>query len=230
MAARIRRFGLRRASALTFLGLALVLMAAAGGEGMPTDPRPEVVSTIGERPVRTVPSALACTEATEPANFRLYSLGASFEGLPLTTVIRRCDNAPPAELVGLDGRANYVSFIYGDCQPPPGGDAGCAPPLEVQVWPACERSVADYPADLRPSLTQRRGVPSAAIADRIELYADSTVVIFANDRGLADRAVSGVQPTPGNEAPATTPPELEQTETLPSPPPGAVSGKLGCAT
>jgi hypothetical protein len=38
---------------------------------------------------------------------------------------------------------NDVTFIYGTCDPS-GGEGGCAPPLEVQVWSACARNPSMY--------------------------------------------------------------------------------------
>ncbi len=57
----------------------------------------------------------------------LYSAGDRVDGLPLAAVLRR------------DDAAEFVSFVYGDCVA--GDDAGCAPPAEIQVWPACRRNL-----------------------------------------------------------------------------------------
>ena len=66
-----------------------------------------------------VPQALAFHE------FPLYDAGDRVDGLPLVAVL------------GRDDTADFVSFVYGDCTA--GDDEGCAPPAEVQVWPACRR-------------------------------------------------------------------------------------------
>ena len=58
--------------------------------------------------------------------------GDNVDGLSLTAVVR-------------GGDAGYVSFVYGDCEA--ADDAGCAPPAEVQVWPACLRHLADARGD-----------------------------------------------------------------------------------
>ena len=172
---------------------------------------------------------LPCTAPREPANFRLYSLGPHYEDLPLTTIIRRCDN-PSA-----DGRANYVSYIYGDCDPGPlpgeeYADGGCAPPLEIQVWPACERAFGDYDVIPSPDRAERRGVPSAALADRVELYsADSTVVIFGASPKEAEQAAGAVKAAP-QAASALDAAESAEEITLPSPVAGAVEGKLRCSS
>lgn len=50
-------------------------------------------------------------------------------------------------------RANFASLIYGDCEA--SSDAGCAPPLEIQTWPACERNAGTYEKAVRPRLRIR---------------------------------------------------------------------------
>jgi hypothetical protein len=218
------RANVRRVPLLGFIGILaglLILIGATGEEqgiGEPTQP-PDVVVTVGDRPAAATADALPCTGQNEPPGFRLYSLGSSFDGLPLTTVIRRCDNP------SSNGSANYVSYIYGSCEPQ--GDSGCAPPIEVQVWPSCERTAADYGSGL--DLSQRRGVPSAVAGGGIELYTGgSTVVIFAQGQSQAERAADAVQPMSRDGTPASFPPPTSDTEQLPSPPPGAVDGRLRC--
>ncbi len=103
---------------------------------------------------------LACTPADVPANFRVYSLGSSFDGLPLTAVLRQCEDPGLDASIGVDARGNSTSYIYGDCELPM-GEGGCAPPLEVQVRPACERSVSDYDMELPPRLTDLLPPPNS---------------------------------------------------------------------
>ena len=83
-------------------------------------------------------------------------------------------------------RANFVNFIYGRCDP---GPDGCAPPLETQIWPACDRHLSSY--SLTPSgdpLPHEnlfvRGVPAAFFVEpRLELYSGAvTIVLFGHDR------------------------------------------------
>ena len=76
-----------------------------------------------------VPQALAFHE------FPLYDAGDRVDGLPLVAVLRR------------DDTADFVSFVYGDCTA--GDDEGCAPPAEVQVWPACRRNLRLNPKKRR---------------------------------------------------------------------------------
>jgi hypothetical protein len=132
--------------------------------------------------------------------FPLFYAGEEVDGLPLVAIVRRIDTA------------NYVSFIYGDCTPL-GSDGGCAPPAEIQVWPADARNVGSYDMSLpgTPALehTTIRGRRAATLGEgtQLEIYAGrSTIVIFAptRDRALAVahalRCVRSSAPVP-----ATTP-------------------------
>jgi hypothetical protein len=174
----------------------------------------------------TLPS---CTGPTETPVFTTYDLGESFEGLPLVAKLRRCDAPFPGEPV----RANYVSYIYGDCQIPE-GDEACSPPIEIQSWPACERSLADYSFGPEPGEEEfphenivRRGVPGALFdaERRLELYTGgTTVVVFGDDPAQVSRAAdavrsvaSGLDSLLGDGGP------------LPAPAKGAVEGSLSCA-
>lgn len=223
-------------AAVALAGMALLLAASgwgtdAGGEGGQSAGAPEIVSQVAGRPARTTAGKKACTAPDEPANFRLYSLGARFAELPLTTVMRICSVPQPlsaeAEELPPTWRANFVSYIYGTCEPPQ-GEGGCAPPVEVQVWPACERHRALYRPP--PKLTRRRGVPSVvASAVTTEIYtADATVAVSARDANLLERAIAALQPVAPAGAPADLPPRLQPTAQLPPPEPGAVTGDLSC--
>jgi hypothetical protein len=152
-------------------------------------------------------------------DYPVYGLGPEFEQLPLTRVLRRSD--PPSE---LPVRADFVSFIYGSCTP--ADDAGCTAPLEVQVWPACERNPSVY--DWTPAeeaaiehLTVR-GAPASLYEDgrRLEISTGrSTVVIFGLNRGHVLRAAQALQ---GVNV------EQDSASELPPPATGAVDGSLTC--
>src|SRR5438105_3310491 len=105
--------------------------------------------------------------------FSLLAAGDHVDGLSLVAVLRR------------DDTADYVSFVYGDCTA--GDDVGCAPPVEVQVWPACRRNLGLYDSPLPgapvPERTFVRGVPAALLDDgqQLELQTSgSTVVVFGD--------------------------------------------------
>jgi len=149
------------------------------------------------------------------------SLGTEFDGIPLVAVLRRVDTGgDPAEPI----RANYVSFIYGTCDPYPDG---CAPPLEVQVWPACVRNprVLSYVGLGEPATITVRGVPGVYVDEglgsgRLELATGtSTVVLFGSSRAELLRAAEALRGV-NIDVPTGSP--------LPAPAPGAAEGNLRC--
>ena len=116
----------------------------------------------------------------------LYNAGERVDGLPLAAVLRREDTA------------EFVSFIYGDCVA--GDDAGCAPPAEIQIWPACRRNLGLYDdATDSGAFAERislRGVPAILFDDgtRLELETGrSTVVVFAGTRERVLRIAAGLR-------------------------------------
>jgi hypothetical protein len=125
---------------------------------------------------RPLAGNMSLDEAHSFDEFPLYYAGDEIDGLPLVAIVRRSDTA------------DYVSFVYGDCEPPT-ADGGCTPPAEIQIWPATARDAGSYDASHpgTPALerTTVRG-RSAAFVDegtRLEIYADrSTVVIFSRAR------------------------------------------------
>jgi hypothetical protein len=140
----------------------------------------------------------------------LYYAGDSVEGLPLTSVLRRSDTA------------EYVSFVYGDCVP--ADDLGCAPPVEIQVWPACRRHLGLYGALSAHDLERLtvRGVPGALLdgGTRLELQSGrSTIVVFADSRQRLSRIAADLRSLSAGAASGVP---------LPPPAPGAVEGRLAC--
>ena len=116
----------------------------------------------------------------------LYSAGDRVDDLPLRAILQR------------DDTAQFVSFVYGDCEA--NGDAGCAPPPELQVWPACRRNLgmyADSPSNGEPfERSLIRGVPAVSFGDgtRLELETGhSTVVVFAHTRALVLRIAAALR-------------------------------------
>ncbi len=119
------------------------------------------------------PSAGGAQSPTAFRNQALFNAGERVDGLPLVAVLRR------------EGTAEFVSFVYGDCAAR--DDAGCAPPAEIQVWPACRRNLGLYDDALGTGLlaerTSVRGVPALLFDEgtRLELETGrSTVVVFAD--------------------------------------------------
>jgi hypothetical protein len=156
-------------------------------------------------------------------DFPLYSVGESFEGLALTGMTRRLE----ARVVPDPVRANFVGFRYGDCTP--SSDAGCPAPLEIQIWPACERNFSSYtltPAgDPLPNERLKvRGVPAAFFEEgqRLEVYTSSvSIVIFGAGKEQLLRAAGQLR---GVNASA----KVTAGEDLPAMADGALEGRLSC--
>jgi len=165
----------------------------------------------GAKPSTAPRSTFSLAAAARFQSFPVYDAGPSVVGLPLVAVLRRNDTA------------NYVSFVYGDCRAT--DDMGCAPPVEVQVWPACLRNPSLYrsPRAPTPEPTVVRGVPAAFFANdglRLEIQTGtSTVVVFARSR---DEAVSVANALRGVNVPAG------RSVALPAPAAGVMNGSLGC--
>ena len=146
-------------------------------------------------------------------DYPLYFVGDRVEGFPLVAVLRRAD------------AADFVSFVYGDCMA--ADDLGCAPPIEIQVWPACRRHLGLYRDNpsFAGSATDRttvRGVPAAFFDDgtRLELQTGrATVVVFAGSRAGLGRVAGALRsldvPAPRGGA-------------LAAPVAGALDGELDC--
>lgn len=157
------------------------------------------------------PVAFDLSSARAFAVFPLYDAGEMVDGLPLTAVLRR------------DDTADFVSFVYGDCVAR--DDEGCAPPLEIQVWPACKRNLGLYgpsvPGALVPERTTVRGVPAAFRNDGnwLELQTGrSTVVVFGRSRSQVLRVAAALRPV--GKPPSSA--------LLPAPEPGAAVGAVPC--
>lgn len=156
---------------------------------------------------------LDCTTPNERPNFDVYSLGQAFEGLPLVHQMRICQPARPPNPF----RANFVSYIYGDCDPWAGldpsypreegasPDAGCAAPIEVQSWPICERNpqrALQGETDPLYVLTAQpdeelviRDAPAAVYdgGETLEVYAGTTTIaIFGDELDRMKRAAAAL--------------------------------------
>jgi hypothetical protein len=121
-----------------------------------------------------------------------YFVGSSFGDLLLTEVL-----VPP------NGAGDSTSFIYGDCEP--AGDAGCAPPLEVQTWGICDR----FPA--AADVSRLKGVRGALAEfdpgeERAEVYTGTKAVVIFGDADLTRRAVDELRPAGAQQASLELPP------------------------
>ena len=148
-------------------------------------------------------------QANFSADFTLYYLDDSYNGLPLTFADFSSGSGT--------GLSRARSFIYGDCTPPVGGDGGCAPPIEIQNWSICTRfpRLYRYPRSA-PRTSPLRGAQSLPAGGGLDIYTGrTTVVIFGEDGRAISAALRRVA---DDVAP----------ETLPPPAPGALEGELPC--
>jgi hypothetical protein len=144
--------------------------------------------------------------------YRVYYDGEEIAGQPLSLVERgEVQNHPHSE--------SWL-FIYGDCDPPPTGESGCPPPLQIQNYSACYR----WPSGFRnkPRSFDFRGAKATgngtSIEDGVEISTGrTTVVIFSEQRKLAASAARELR-------------DVRQAgpSRLPPPVPGSLSGKLPC--
>lgn len=153
--------------------------------------------------------------------YRLYHLGLEHAGLPLTGVVSDCQ--PPAYEPAIyppDRRpppiSPAVSFIYGTCEPSPGSEGRCAPPLAIQNYEVC--AVSPHSLRVVPqALRQRiRGAPYL-IHDGMSLYTGTTTIKVYGRRPM--RAAARLRSVDGQIGPKSR---------LPPPVPGALAGRLRC--
>lgn len=171
---------------------------------------------------------LACTSASEPSYFPYFSVGETIGDMPVTFAERWCeDRVWP----------NEVTYVYGTCHG--GGETGCAPPLAVESWPACQRNLSQYENPFGGPYPHAKPVRWAAGAisvnfnqgTRVEVYtARSTIVLFGEPDLIAG-ALGLLRQEPNNgpvHVPAPGAGQPIGIDTLPAPAHGALHGKLRC--
>jgi hypothetical protein len=91
---------------------------------------------------------MTTTDAQNFSEFALFSPGDSVDGTSETEILRMIQSPSPTEsALGVNTWMNMVDFIYGSCSSANASDEQtCSPPIEVQNWPACDRSLSLYPA------------------------------------------------------------------------------------
>ena len=184
------------------------------------------VATRGGSAGASAPDALkgnfSIAQAQAFTDYPLYNAGSSLDDMPL------------AVFYDTGGFSPSVSFIYGDCQAT--DDMGCAPPVQVQVWPACIRNPSLYessrPGALTPEPTSVRGVPAAFFEDghRLEIQTGtSTVVVFARSRDEVLQVASALRGVNvAAQASRGVNVAARASEALPPPAAGALDGTLKC--
>ena len=151
------------AGALALTGLVVSVLDDGGGRGG----APASAGQIG----------WTLEDARQFNEFPLYWLGESYDGLPLTRIIRyRYDPEPPIPAVTAE---DSVAFIYGTCTP--SSESGCAPPLQIIVEPYCTRP----PEIIAPlaavgSSFDIRGATAQWVTDHLRIWTgDVSTTIFA---------------------------------------------------
>ena len=204
------------------------------GDEPPQSPSPGSAEWVSTQQLVQERKALPCTGLDDPINFEVFSAGPMVAGLPMTDVARRCDAAAPVD----EAPANRITYFYGDCEIAEGA-TGCAPPLQIQTWPACQRNMAGYSFEGKP--LPSRELPSSggakvvefifALESRTEVYTDSsTIVIFADDPEITRQAVELLIPQQTGQPPATSRAGLAEAapQRLDAPRIGATEGVLKC--
>jgi hypothetical protein len=155
--------------------------------------------------------------------YRLYYLGKRYRGLPLTSILSALQ--PPAYAHSVKRLPRPTSptftFIYGDCEPPPGREGGCPPPLSIQNFEVCAVSPKSH-AVPPSALTERiRGVPVLRNtgAGSLNVFTGETTITIFGSSPTAMRAANDVQSIDGSVAAGSR---------LPPPVPGALEGRLRC--
>lgn len=145
--------------------------------------------------------------------FPLYWLGETFEGLEVT------------EIIDTEATPNRVSIIYGSCEPSGGSEPTCALPLQIQIVPLCFHldAVAVPP---RPEARQVRGAPVGGQDGAPVLLTRKTQIKVyrgeGTDKGTSLRALHALRSL------NTVAPVISETDPIPGPPLGVISGNRPC--
>ncbi len=144
-------------------GVSLSLLDGGGGGG-------------SAPPARAGELRWTVEDAKHFKEFPLYWLGESYEGLPLTKIIRyRYDE-------------NIVLFIYGSCTPGP--DSGCAPPLSIRVEPYCMKPPERISPAVRGTPFEVRGAVAEQISGDLRIWSgEVSVKVFTEGAASQVEAV-----------------------------------------
>ncbi len=215
----------RKSRRLTFIVLsAMALVGAAATTGsavvlMSGTSREEPPPVAAAHGAGYGAETISLAAARDFTSFPLYYLGGDFKGWPLVAV-RRTNEAPR---LGDIVRRDDVTFIYGRCDTSRGS---CAPPIQVQVWDACERYAGIYdPLMHADGALEIRGVPARFYDDfmRLELYSGRVTIVIFSGRRLSEEALrEAARSVRGLTLP------LSVSENLPSAVPGVQEGRLSC--
>jgi len=137
--------------------------------------------------------------------YPLYWAGERFEKLDVS-------------YVSLGGEA--VGFTYGTCEIT--GDHGCAPPLQIQIFPLCFH--LDVAAANRVwTRRQIRGAPVGVFDAAPVMFTQQTQLkVYGSDPGMALRALRALRSL--NDVP----PQIGPVGSIPPPAPGVLEGTALC--
>lgn len=158
-------------------------------------------------------AAPSLSEVEEFDAFPVYFAGEEVAGLPLESIGGEEWREP---------RAQTWTFIYGDCDLPP-GEGGCSTPLQIQSQSTCKRWAAAL-GENRKTYPFNGARASGATDDRYELSpmeiftGRATVVIFGYEKAVVKAAARALRKVGASE------PQRR----LPAPVPGSLGGKLPC--
>ena len=122
-------------------------------------------------------------------DFPVYWLGESYEGLPLTRIVRgkgELELHPQvAAIVGQDViKEDSLGFMYGTCDP--GYDGGCVLPLVVSIEPYCVNPSLDVKKAYTPGAPfEIRGAQAREEAGHLVLRTNVIITIFTAGEDLA---------------------------------------------
>jgi hypothetical protein len=165
---------------IAVIALVVVGLVASGGAvaylSASTGDAARYVVAEAEPPTpKQLNGCLTVDQARKFDRYPLYYVGAKFRGMRLHPCLSLAVQEAPYP--GEPVRQDSVSIVYGDCDPP------CVPPLQVQIWNACERNETSI--DLVPGARVTvRGVRAAYYGrEHLEIHTGTvTVVLFAEQK------------------------------------------------
>lgn len=168
-------------------------------------------------------SDLTVNDLSTFSNFAVYWPGRRVGPYALTAILR--EHRTIEEPEGFDPvTVDRLSLIYGDCVV--SGDVGCSPPLEIQIWPSCQRPLAQAKAlGGRAVSSEELGVPTVELANRTEIATEEETVVVFGAPDLRDQAITQLHPANERARQAVL---AKNDGTLPAPASGVLVAGKSC--
>jgi hypothetical protein len=168
-------------------------------------------------------SDLTISELSDFSDFPVYTAGRQIGPYLLTAILR--EHRKIEEPVGFDPViVDSLSLVYGDCVP--SSDAGCAPPLVIQIWPDCQRPLARARARTDTGgVVLKRGVPTVELGDRTEMATGNETIVVFGEPELRAQAINQLRPANGAARESS---KANDTVTLPAPVRGVLEPGAAC--